>query len=300
MKAPVNWTRAKDHLTSYLFVLPAILLFGVFSVFPFFKVFQLSVFEWDGISSQMTFVGLDNFRDALFRDPSWWISMRNAGVITLLALTLQNVLALVLALIVDREIEGKHFFRVVFYLPPVLSGIVVGLVWNWIFDGSHGLLNYALAGVGLGHWGRAWLADPQTALAAVAVIHMWKGFGWGFVILLAGLQAIPRELNEAARVDGAGEWRTFSRITVPLMMPVFFLVSILTILGTMQIFDIIISTTNGGPGYHTEVPITRILVAMVGSSRFGYACSLGILFGLILLSVSLVQMRLSKWSSRYS
>jgi ABC-type sugar transport system permease subunit len=148
--------------------------------------------------------------------------------------------------------------------------------------------------------GRAWLSDPKTALVSVAVIHMWKGFGWGFVILLAGLQAIPRELNEAAHVDGAGEWRIFSRITVPLMLPVFFLVSVLTVLGTMQIFDIIISTTNGGPGYHTEVPITRILSAMVGSSRFGYACSLGILFGLILLAVSLVQMRLSKWSSRYS
>jgi len=296
----MNWNRAKDLATTYLFVLPAVLLFVVFSIFPFFKVFQLSVFDWDGIESQMHFVGLNNFRDAIFRDPSWWISMRNASVITLLTLLFQNTLALILALIVDREIKGKSFYRVVFYLPPVLSGIVVGLVWNWIFDGSHGLLNYALTEIGLGGWTRAWLADPKTALLSVAVIHMWKGFGWGFVILLAGLQAIPRELTEAARVDGAGEWRIFSRITVPLMLPVFFLVSVLTILGTMQIFDIIISTTNGGPGYHTEVPITRILVAMVGSSRFGYACSLGILFGLILLAVSFVQMRLSKWSSRYS
>jgi raffinose/stachyose/melibiose transport system permease protein len=296
----MNGSKIRDHFTTYLFVMPAVVLFAVFSIFPFFKVFQLSVFEWDGIASVMHFVGLNNFRDAMFRDPSWWISMRNAATITLLTLLVQNSLALILALIVDREIEGKNFYRIVFYLPPVLSGIVVGLVWNWIFDGSHGLFNYALSAVGLGSWTRAWLADPKTALLSVAVIHMWKGFGWGFVILLAGLQAIPRELNEAARVDGAGEWTIFSRITFPLMLPVFFLVSVLTILGTMQIFEIIISTTNGGPGYHTEVPITRILTAMVGSSRFGYACSLGILFGLILLAVSLVQMRLSKWSSRYT
>jgi len=296
----VNWTRAKDLFTTYLFVIPAILLFSIFSLIPFFKVFQLSVFEWDGISSNMHFVGLGNFATAIFHDGAWWTSMRNAGVVTLLALSLQNLLALILAMIVDREIKGKNFYRVVFYLPPVLSGIVVGLVWNWIFDGSHGLLNYALASVGLGHWARAWLADPRTALYGIAIIHMWKGFGWGFVILLAGLQAIPRELNEAARVDGAGEWTIFSKITFPLMLPVFFLVSILTILGTMQIFDIIVSTTNGGPGYHTEVPITRILAAMIGTSRFGYACSLGILFGIILLAVSMVQMRLSKWSSRYS
>lgn len=296
----MSWTRVRDLVTSYLFVFPAVALFTVFSLIPFLKVFQLSVFEWDGISSHMHFVWLNNFRTALFHDASWWISMRNAGVITLLALSIQNLLALVLALIVDREIKGKNFYRVVFYLPPVLSGIVVGLVWNWIFDGSHGLLNHALTLVGLGQWTRAWLADPHTALFGIAIIHMWKGFGWGFVILLAGLQAIPRELNEAARVDGAGEWYIFSRITVPLMLPVFFLVSILTVLGTMQIFDIIVSTTNGGPGYHTEVPITRILAAMVGSSRFGYACALGILFGFILLAVSMIQMRLSKWSARFS
>jgi raffinose/stachyose/melibiose transport system permease protein len=294
----MTWTRAKDLLTTYLFLVPAVVLFAVFSLFPFLKVIQLSVFEWDGISASMKFVGAGNFATAFWHDASWWISLRNAGLITLLALTLQNFLALALALIVDREIEGKNFYRVVFYLPPVLSGIVVGLVWNWIFDGSHGLLNEALRGVGLSAWTRAWLADPKTALPAVALVHMWKGFGWGFVILLAGLQAIPRELNEAARVDGAGEWAIFKKITVPLMMPVFFLVSILTVLGTMQIYDIIVATTNGGPGYHTEVPITRILMAMVGSSRFGYACSLGIFFGLILLAVSLVQMRLSKWSSR--
>jgi ABC-type sugar transport system permease subunit len=296
----MTWSRFKDYFSTYLFVLPALLLFCIFSLYPFLKVFQLSVFEWDGISRSMQFVWLDNFRIGLFHDPSWWISMRNAGVITLLALTLQNGLALVLAMIVDREIRGKNFYRVVFYLPPVLSGIVVGLVWNWIFDGSHGLLNHALTSFGFGRWTRAWLSEPETALFSVAVIHMWKGFGWGFVILLAGLQAIPRELNEAAYVDGASEWHIFWKITVPLMLPVFFLVSILTALGTMQIYDIIAATTNGGPGYHTEVPITRILAAMIGSSRFGYACSLGILFGLILLAVSMIQLRISKWSQRFS
>ncbi len=296
----MNWGRCRDLATTYLFILPAVILFAIFSLIPFLKVFQLSVFEWDGIAPHMVFVGLANFKNALFHDTAWRISLKNASYVTLLALTVQNFLALALALIVDRDIKGKNFYRVVFYLPPVLSGIVVGLVWNWIFDGSHGLLNHALSSLGLERYARAWLADPKTALSSIAVIHMWKGFGWGFVILLAGLQAIPRELNEAARVDGAGEWIIFSRLTVPLMLPVFFLVSILTVLGTMQIFDIIVSTTSGGPGYHTEVPITRILAAMVGSSRFGYACALGILFGLILLAVSMVQMRLSKWSSRYS
>ena len=123
---------------------------------------------------------------------------------------------------------------------------------------------------------------------------MWKGFGWGFIILLAGLQFIPRQLYEAAKVDGAGPWDTFMRITAPLMVPVFVLVSILTILNTMQIYDLIVSTTGGGPGYHTEVPITRILASMLGSSRLGYACALGVVFGVILLIASFVQIQASK------
>ena len=151
--------------------------------------------------------------------------------------------------------------------------------------------------MGLGAWTRSWLADPKTALTAVAIIHMWKGFGWGFVMFLAGLQTIPEELYEAARVDGANAWFRFRHITIPLLIPVFVVVSILTILGTMQIFALIIATTNGGPGYHTEVPITRIFFSMLGTSRFGYACAQGIVFGLILLTVSLLQMRFQRRST---
>ncbi len=286
--------RFKDQLENYLFVLPAIILFAVFSIYPFLKVFQLSVYEWDGISSMMRFVGLANFWDIFRHNGVWWTSVWNAIYITLLALTFQNILALLLALACDKGIRGGHVYRVIFYLPPVLSGIVVGLIWSWIYDGNYGLLNHWLKAIGLDSLTRSWLSDPKTALTSVAVIHMWKGFGWGFVILLAGLQNIPRELYEAARVDGASGWQVFKEVTVPMMIPVFILVAILTVLGTMQIFDIIISTTGGGPGYHTEVPVTRILSTMTGTSQFGYACAEGIMFGILLLLVSLFQMRIGK------
>lgn len=284
----------KDILTSYFFVLPALILFFVFSLYPFFKVFQLSVFEWDGISLAMKFVGFENFKDIIFSNVIWWKSMLNAAYVTLLALIFQNSLALFLALACDKDIRGAKAYRVIFYLPPVLSGIVVGLIWNWIYDGNYGLLNYSLQSVGLDHLAKAWLSDPKTALTSIAVIHMWKGFGWGFVILLAGLQGIPRDYYEAAKIDGANSWQIFKNITIPLMIPVFFLVSILTILGTMQIYDLIISTTQGGPGYHTEVPITRILTAMTGTSRFGYACAMSLVFGAVLLLLSIFQLKISK------
>lgn len=290
----MNSHKIRNALGNFVFVLPALLLFSTFSLYPFFKVFQLSFTNWDGISPSVTYVGFENFKDLFTDNPVFWFSMKNAFVVTALALIVQNLLALFLAVLCDRDIKGGNIYRVIFYLPPVLSGIVVGLIWNWIYDGNYGLLNHFFQFIGLGDLSRAWLSDQKTALVAVSIIHMWKGFGWGFVILLAGLQSIPRELYEAARVDGADGWIVFKNVTVPLMIPVFILVSILTILGTMQIFDIIISTTGGGPGYHTEVPITRIVTTMIGSSKFGYACAMGVVFGLVLLAISMIQIRVSK------
>ncbi len=281
-------------MSNYLFVLPAVAMFLTFNIYPYFKVFQLSVYEWNGISGSPHFVGLANFKDILFDNPSWWLSIKNATYITFLALTVQNSLALLLAWIVDHDIKGGQIYRSIFFLPPILSGIVVGLIWNWIYQGDFGLLNAWLTKLGFASWTRAWLADPKTALTAVAVVHMWKGFGWGFIILLAGLQGIPRDLYEAARVDGAGEARIFWKITVPLMIPVFILVSVLTILGTMQVYDLIITTTRGGPGAHTEVPMKRILDEITPGSRLGYACSMGLVFGGILLVLSFLQMQISK------
>jgi ABC-type sugar transport system permease subunit len=290
----MNYYKIRHIAGNYTFIIPALLLFAVFSAYPFYQVFKLSVYDWDGISLEKTYVGFENFKDLILYNKVFWASMKNAGVVTVLALTVQNVFALLLALACDRDIKCGNIYRVVFYLPPVLSGIVVGLIWQWIYDNDYGLFNYLLEMLRLEHLQRAWLSDPHTALYAVSVIHMWKGFGWGFIVLLAGLQSIPRELYEASRVDGANAWHTFCNVTVPLMIPVFILVSILTILGTMQIFDIIVSTTRGGPGYHTEVPITRMITQMTGAGRFGYASAMGILFGIVLLFISIIQLKVSK------
>ena len=281
-------------ITPYALILPALSLFVIFSLYPFFLLTSTSLFEWDGISVTRQFVGMQNYWNVLAHDPTFWTSFVQAGYVTLLALTCQNALALVLAIAVNRRLWGGEAYRVLFFLPPILSEIVVGLIWFWIYDGNFGVLNEWLTRLGLGMWTRPWLADPHTALTAVAIIHMWKGFGWGFIIFLAGLQTIPDELYEAARVDGAGPWLRFRHVTLPLLVPVFVTVSILTILGTMQIFALIVATTGGGPGYHTEVPITRIFQSMLGSSRFGYACAQGIVFGLILLVFSLAQMRFQR------
>jgi ABC-type sugar transport system permease subunit len=288
--------RVKDTLENYTFILPAITIFSVFYIIPFVWVFQLGLFEWDGISFTKVFVGLQNFKEIFFQDRNWWQSMWNATYITLIALTLQNILALMLAWACDREIKMKNFYRVIFFIPPVLSEVVVGMVWRFIINDIDGanMINRTLMAMGFSNLAHNWLSDPNTALTTVAIVHCWKGFGWGFLIFLAGLQTIPRELYEAARVDGASAWQSFKKITLPLMIPVMVLVAILTVLGTMQVFVLIVSLVGGEFAGHTSVPVLRILASMRGSSRFGYACAQGITFGMVLVAISFIQYRFSK------
>ena len=290
--------RARSTFENYVFVLPAFLIFSIFYVYPFIQIFHLSFFDWDGIVSLKDAVplGWGNFKEILFQDHLWWQAMRNAGYITFIALTFQNILAFLLALACCREIRAKNFYRLVFFIPPVLSEIVVGMAWRFIINDIDGanVVNRVLAGVGLSNLAHNWLSDPNTALTTVAIVHSWKGFGWGFLIFLAGLQTIPSELYEAARVDGASAWDSFRKITIPMMVPVILLVAILTVLGTMQAFALIIGLVGGEFAGHTSVPVLRILASMRDSSRFGYACAQGISFGMILIVISFIQYRFSK------
>ena len=288
--------KLRDTLENYVFVLPAVVIFSIFYIIPFIWVFQLGLFEWDGVSFTKVFVGLSNFKEIFFQDVNWWHAMWNASYITLIALTFQNIIAFLLAWACDREIRMKNFYRVIFFIPPVLSEVVVGMAWRFIINDIDGanIINRTLIGMGFPQLAHNWLSDPKTALTTVAIVHCWKGFGWGFLIFLAGLQTIPRELYEAARVDGASSWQSFKKVTIPLMIPVMILVAILTVLGTMQVFVLIVSLVGGEFAGHTSVPVLRILASMRGSSRFGYACAQGITFGMVLIIISFIQYRFSK------
>lgn len=292
-----NAAVARDYLENFLFVVPAVAIFCIFYIYPFYKMINLSFYDWPGIGP-MHFVGLANYKE-LMGDKLWWDSIWHAGYITLFALVFQNSLAFALALACDREIRLKRFYRVVFFIPPVLAQIVVGLVWNWILnpgtqDGQHiGLLNHLLYTWGLPQMVHNWLGDPRTALTTIAIVNSWQGFGWGFIMLLAGLQTIDRELYEAARIDGASTWKAFTNVTIPMMTPVILVVVILTILGCMQAFVLILALVNEGLVYHTDVPVTRIFSAMQNTNRFGYACTEAVIFGMILVCVSFMTKKLS-------
>jgi len=287
----------KSHVLSQfsnmLFVLPAVAFFITFSIYPLYKTFQLSFFDWNGIAPTMNFVGLQNYFTA-FSDNVWWKAVYNGFYLAVLALIFMNSLALFLAILVNNDIRGANVYRVIFYIPPILSGIVVGYIWKWIYDPTYGILNAILEYLHLGFLKHAWLSDIKTALLSVAVASIWQGFGGSFIIFLAGLQGIPQDLYEAAKVDGASAWEQFRWITLPLLSKTYTIVSILTILGAMQLLTLVLALTNGGPGFETEVPALRIYKEAFSSYRFGYATALSVILGLMLLIISLIQIKLRR------
>ncbi len=288
-----NLGALSEALGSFSFALPAIVLFSLFTIYPFIEIFNLSLHEWNGIDVDKYYVQLDNFKE-LAVDQDWWRSIWHAGIITFFAVTFQNALAFILALACDQQIRLKKFYRVVFFIPPVLSEVVVGLIWMWILNGNIqsgeyvGVLNYFLDKIGLQHLITSWLSNPATVLSCIALVHCWKGFGWGFIMLLAGLQTIDSQLYEAAKVDGATSWQIFKNITIPMMLPVILVVMILTVLGSMQVFILIKAMVGQGLRDYTSVPVTEIFESMIGLKRFGYACAQGVSFGVILISISVI------------
>lgn len=283
----------RQRVSNFGFILPALIIFSVFYIIPFIFTFWAAFYSGDFISVSK-WVGLRNFSEIFLYDKQWWRSLFNAGYITLWALTLQNLLAFCLALGVDRSIRAQKVYRVIFFLLPILSEIVFGSFGKLLFSSTPGVLNNLLRNLGLGNLTKEWLTHPQIALNCCAFLHCWKGFGWAFIILLAGLQTIPEELYEAAHVDGANCFQVFFKVTLPLMIPVVILVIILTILGSMQGFALIWAFSQGGPAGSTEVPVMRIYTQLTDAHRGGYACALGIVLGVILVIFSFSFLKVSK------
>jgi ABC-type sugar transport system permease subunit len=285
---------AKRAVTGYLFLLPALALMAVFTFYPFVQGLALSFQEWDGIGAT-SWVGLANYQ-RVFGDNIFWASLGNAGIFGVVGFVLGNILSLGMALAVNSLRRGATFYRVAYYLPGVFSVVVVGMMFAWILQGSVGILNRALGGIGLEMLQRRRLTDPETALPSVALVYVWFHWGFGFLLFLAGLQSVPRELHEAANIDGAGAWQRFLNVTWPQLIPVTTIVSVLTLLGALQIFGTVQVLTNGGPGYLTEVPTLRIYKEGFQFHRFGVAAAMSVVFGSILVALSLVQIWLGRRS----
>ncbi|MDR8411043.1 sugar ABC transporter permease [Nonomuraea sp. 3-1Str] len=279
--------RRRGDWYAYLFVAPSLLGVVAFLLLPVVIVLVLSLFRWELLSAPV-FVGLENYA-RLAGDGEAWHSLWITVLYVLLCIPLQTVLALALALLLDRRIKGVRFLRSLFVIPWMATPIVMGLVWDWIFDPRDGALNRALHLVGVA--GPDWLSDPRWALPAVALVNVWQHTGYTMLFFLAGLQGIPKELYDAASTDGATPAQRFWRITLPLLNPTTFFVTVTNLIGAFQVFDTIFVMTDGGPSRSTDVLNFRIFGTAFREFDFGYASTLSMLLFAVILVVTLAQVR---------
>jgi raffinose/stachyose/melibiose transport system permease protein len=284
---------ARRAMTGYLFLLPALVLIGVFTLYPFVQGLALSFQNWDGVGRDTPWVGLANYQKVI-ADTIFWASLRNAVVFGLVGFFVGNALSLGMAMAVHNVRRGATFYRVAYYLPGVFSVVVVGMMFAWILWPSVGILNRTLGAIGLESLQTKWLNDPATALPSVSMVYVWYHWPFAFLLFLAGLQGVPRELYEAASIDGAGPGARFRYITWPQLLPVTIIISVLTMLAALQIFVTVQVMTNGGPGYLTEVPTLRIYKEAFVNHRFGVAAAMSVVFGAILIAVALLQIWIGK------
>lgn len=278
----------REWLLFILLVGPNLLLFGVFTFWPLLYNAYLSLVQWDMISPIKTWVGLENYQ-AAFADPVFVKILVNTFYFTGVSVLLTTLLGLGAALLLNQPLRGRNSVRAVLFAPTILSGAALGVVWIYIFDPRYGLLDAILGWFGV--VSPNWLTDPFWAMPAVIIVYVWKNMGYAVVIFLAGLQGIPRELYEAARVDGANGWHRFRYVTLPGLSPIMFFLVLTGVLSSFQAFDIIKTMTDGGP-----VDATNTLVYYLYEQGFigfnaGRAGVAAVLLFSIMLAFTVVQMR---------
>ncbi|WP_149203208.1 carbohydrate ABC transporter permease [Actinotalea subterranea] len=287
--APRRGVPRHGKATPWLFLAPYLALFVTFVILPVVLGAWISLHQWDFTLPGKPFVGLDNYRD-LF-DPesisyeSFWRSMRATGVFTLFSVPLLLVVPLLVALVMNQRFRGRNLFRAVFFAPYVLGVAVVAVLWRYLLDNNIGLINYYLGRLGLPD-DTAWTTSLPAAWVALVGVTVWWTLGYNSVIYLAALQDIPRELYEAARVDGANAWQQFWNVTVPGLRPVLAFVTMITILASANMFGQSYLITQGGPGRETRTAIYQIAETGLRNYQMGSAAAMSYVLTAVLMVLS--------------
>ncbi len=289
------WSRNQRKVIPYLFITPTMLIFTAFVFLPITYAAAMSFFDWNGISTA-EFVGIENYLN-LFTDPIFWTALKNTVIYALGVVPTSMALGLLAAIGLNRQnLPGRPIFRTIFFLPFVISAVATATTAGWIFGDTFGVVNKMLEAVGLEKV--RWLSNRDTALFTVMIATVWIRVGFCMLIYLAGLQSIPSDLIEAASIDGASTGQRFRHITLPLLAPTTFLLLVLNIIFSFEVFDLAYVMTSGGPGFATTVLTIYIYNTAFQSQQFGYASSIGLVFMAIIMTITLIQWRFSNEGGR--
>ncbi len=279
--------------TPLFFLAPILIGMAVFTVGPIIASFILSFASWDAVTPPV-WIGLQNYRE-IFSSDLFWQVLRNTLYYVALSVPALMILSILLALAVNRRIRGIAIVRAAFFAPVVSSMVAIALVWSWLFQPEIGLINYFLHAL-FGVRGPAWLQDPAWAMPAMAIVAIWKTVGYNMVILLAGLQGIPDEYHEAARLDGASAWHRLVHVTLPLLAPTIFFVLVITIINAFQLFEQTYVLTKGGPANATLTMSYFIFQNAFQFFRMGYASALAYVLFAMVFVLTMIQMRMQSWN----
>ncbi|MBT2571385.1 sugar ABC transporter permease [Planococcus sp. ISL-110] len=275
----------------YLFFLPGVLLYAIFFVYPTISALFYSFTDWDGLSQSFQFVGIDNYERAFTGDTIFRKTIGNNLKFMLVVVVFQTLVALAFALVVLKNTRTTIFLRALYFFPTILSSVSVAFIWSFIYDPSLGILNQVLELVGLGFLAQNWLGNADIAIYSLAVTQIWFHAGQMLIIFVAGLQAIPDELYEVAKIEGANKWQTFRTVTWPLLAPSATIVIAYTTIQSFKAFDLVFAMTGGGPNNSTEIVATYIFDIAFRNYQFGYASAISVIFMIIIAIITFLQFK---------
>jgi ABC-type sugar transport system permease subunit len=290
-RLPVSARGRRKAIAGWLFVLPALLLYAYFVIYPFFTSVYYSLTDWDGAQPIKRFIGLGNYQ-ALLSDRLMWEALWHNVIWVIIGTISPIVIGLLLGVLLWTGTRGRIVFRIVYFLPVVLAEVVVAIIWNWIYHPLFGALNQMLRMVGLDNLTRGWLGDPNTALLSLLVTAIWGYYGFCFVIIMAGLQNVDVDLVEAATIDGANGWQRFIYVIVPQLSHVLTMITAYTLIGGFNVFGIVFVMTQGGPGTATQVIATYTYRKAFQMSELGYGAALSMVMTVLSLVASYIFIRL--------
>ncbi|WP_217428080.1 carbohydrate ABC transporter permease [Microlunatus speluncae] len=286
-----GWTTARQQtISGWLFLALPILLFVAFLLVPMVIAAVLSFSDYS-IVGETAWVGGANY-SKVFGDPFFWVALRNTAYYTIMYVPLGIIVALATALLLNRSSRAVRVLRTLFYIPVVSSTVATASIWFWLLNPQYGVFNVVLGWFGID--GPAWLYESQWAMPAIVAMSIWAGFGGNMIIFLGGLQGVPRDLYEAAQLDGAGAWRSFWHVTLPGISKTMFLVSTLLIIGAFQVFDQAFVLTKGGPGNATVTIVYYIYDKGFGALEMGYASALSFILFAIILVFTVINVRINR------
>jgi multiple sugar transport system permease protein len=288
----------RKQWSAYLFLAPTMILFGVFTVAAVVYAFYLSFHEWNILEPAKPFVGLDNYR-RLLGDERFDGAIFNTLYYTAVSVPLTMGLGLLIALLLNNQIRARGFFRTLFYLPVVTPLVIAAIIWKWVYNGDFGLLNYYLIQLGVIDEPLLWLADPNLAMPAVIITSVWKSVGFSMVVYLAGLQSIPEDFYDAAKVDGAVGWQRLKDITIPLLSSTTLFLAVVSVLGAFQVFTEVFIMTNGGPLGRTTTIVYHIYQTAFKFFDMGYASAMAFGMFAMMFAFTLIQLRVMRGEVEY-